>query len=107
MRQAISAGNFFFVPFDEAQELEDLRFLLRLAPARRVFRRLLSAGNVMGPSMGATERGTEYNEGLRAAGLWLAAKIETSAPGDMARLMQESSNDKMAANAAARRKNSD
>lgn len=99
MKQAIPAGNFFFVPESEEQEREDLRAMLRLPAGRRMFRRLLSAGNVMGPSMGKDERGTEYNEGLRALGLWLATKIETAAPGDVARLMQESGNDRMAANA--------
>lgn len=69
-----------------------------------MFRRLLSAGNAMGPSIGKDSRSTEYNEGLRAVGLWLATKIETAVPGDVARLMQESSNDRQAANAKTRRK---
>jgi hypothetical protein len=103
MKQSVPAGDFFFVPASEAQELEDLRTILRLPAARRVCRRLLSAGNVMGPSMGADGRCTEYNEGLRALGIWLATKIETAAPGELARLMQESGNDRLAANAKTNR----
>lgn len=98
MKYSIPAGEFFYVPESEDQELEDLRTILRLPAGRRQFRRLLSAGNAMGPSMGKDGRSTEYNEGLRAIGIWLATKIETAVPGDVAKLMQESSNDKMAAN---------
>lgn len=99
MKQSVPAGDFFFVPADKDRELEDLRAVLRLPAGRRALRRLLAAGNVMGPSMGAHGPGTEYNEGLRALGLWLATKIETAAPGELARLMLESANDRQAANA--------
>ena len=104
MKYSIPASDFFYVPESAEQELEDIRVLLRLPGGRRIVRRLLSAGNVLGPSMGKDSRGTEYNEGLRAVGLWLAAKIETAAPGDVARLMQESSNDRQAANAKTTRR---
>lgn len=104
MKHSIPAGEFFYVPPSEEQELEDLRIILRLPGGRRMFRRLLAIGNVMGPSMGTDGRSTEYNEGLRAVGIWLATKIETAAPGDVARLMQESSNDKQAANAKTTRR---
>lgn len=78
--------NFFFVQESQEQELEDLRAMLRIPAGRRMFRRLLSAGNVMSAS-------------ANVVSLWLAERIEASAPGDVARLMQESSNDKVAANA--------
>ncbi len=99
MQQSIPAGNFFFVPASDEQELEDLRAVLRLPAGRRMIRRLLSVGNVMGVSFGKDDRSTEYNEGIRGAGLWLATKIETAAPGEIARLMQESGNDRQAKNA--------
>ncbi len=100
MQRSIPAGNFFFVPEDREQEREDLRAVLRLPAGRRTFRRLLAAGNVMGVSFGRDERGTEYNEGIRAVGLWLATKLEAAAPGELARLMQDSGEDRQAANAA-------
>jgi hypothetical protein len=82
-------GQFFFVPADPEQEAEDLRLSLKHAAARRVFRRLLAWSNVMGLSRGEGNGTTDYNEGLRAVGLLLAAKIETAAPGEIARLMAE------------------
>lgn len=96
MNRSIPAGDFFFVPVSQEQEFDDLRLVLKHPAGRRLCRRLLSAGNVMGPSMGGP--GTEYNEGLRAVGLWLATKIETAAPGEVARLMLESGNDRQSAN---------
>jgi hypothetical protein len=99
VRPSIPAGEFFHVPESEDLELDDLRVLLRMPGGRRVFRRLLAACNVMGPSMGKDGRVTEYNEGLRACGLWLATKIETASPGDIARLIMESGCDRLAANA--------
>jgi hypothetical protein len=103
MKQSMPVGNFFFVPPGEEQESDDLRVVLKLPAGRRLFRRLLTAGNVLGPSMGTEGRSTEYNEGLRAAGIWLATKIETAAPGELARLMLESGNDRLAANAKLKR----
>lgn len=99
--------NFLFVPPDEQQELEDLRAVLKLPAGRRFFRRLLSAGNVLGSSMAADTRTTEYNEGLRAVGLWMAKNIETATPGGLARLILESGNDRQAENAKPRRKDND
>lgn len=101
----LPVGDFFYVPADEERELEDLRALLRLPGGRRLFRRLLSAGNAMNATMCAEARQTEYQEGRRAVGLWLATRLETAAPGELARLMLESVNDRQAAQARpARRK---
>jgi len=107
MKQSVPATNFFFVPADEQQELEDMRVMLKLSSGRRAFRRFLSAVNVIGSSMVMVNNEvkiTEYNEGLRAVGIWLATKIETADPGAVARLMLESSNDRQAKNAKTRRK---
>lgn len=94
------AGDFFFVPGGDAQETEDLRQLLKMPAGRRLFRRLLSASNAMRFTFTADARSTDYNLGLQAVGLWLAAKIETAAPGEIPRLMLESSMDRQAARSA-------
>jgi hypothetical protein len=107
MKQSIPAGNLFFISPSEDQEIDDLRVVLKLPAGRRVFRRLFMVGNVLGPSMSAEGRSTEYNEGLRAVGIWLATKIETAAPGELARLMLESGNDRLAANAKTNRSKED
>ena len=107
MSKSIPAGHFFFVFGDEHEELEDLRAVLRVTAGRRLLRRLLSVGNTLGVSMAADTRRTEYNEGQRAVGLWLATKIEEAAPGELPKLMLESSNDKLAHNATQRRKSDD
>ena len=96
MKRPVVAVRFFFVPAEEPQELEDLRAVLKLPSGRRVFRRLLDAGNVFGASMAAEGRSTEYNEGLRAVGLWLANRIEIALPGEIARLLAESARDRLA-----------
>jgi hypothetical protein len=88
---------FFFIPASPEQEREDFRLVLKQPAARRVFRRMLAAANVMGGSRGEGEGTTDYNEGIRAVGLWLAARIEAAAPGELSRLMLESSLDRMAA----------
>jgi hypothetical protein len=107
-KHPIPAGDFFYVPQNTDQELEDLRILLRMPGGRRLFRGLLSVCNAMDVTMhDSNARITEYREGMRAIGLWLAARIETAVPGDVARLMQESSNDRQAANAKTRRKADD
>lgn len=84
------AGDFFLVPASADQANEDMRAALRIPAARRMFRRLLSASRVLGVSFGNDARSTEYNEGVRAVGLWLAAAIETAEPGGLAGLMLES-----------------
>lgn len=81
---------FFFVEGDAARECEDFRAALKNTNMRRIFRSLLSVSRVMGPSLGSSEQATAYNEGLRAVGMWLAARIETAAPGEVAALMRES-----------------
>jgi hypothetical protein len=98
--------NFFFVPADEKQEFEDICALLRLQAGRRVVRRLLDKSNTLGASFGGDAVNTAFNEGLRRVGLWLATRIEGAMPGELARLMQESSNDRQA-NATPRRKDDD
>jgi len=97
--------TFFFVPPDPLQQAEDMRAALQHANTRRVLRRLLSVGNVMGPSKAEGEGNTEYNEGIRALGLWLASKIETAVPGEIAALMRESCEDQAAWNAIHRKEN--
>lgn len=91
-------AGFFFVPPSSDLEKEDFKAALRHPQTRRIFRRLLASGNVMGPSLAMDGRNTAYNEGLRAVGLWLAVKIETASPGDVAALMKESGEDLMAYN---------
>ena len=97
--QTIHVNDFFHVPESPELEGEDLRQCLKNRAARRVFRRLLAAGNVMGVSYGVDGRSTEYLEGVRALALWLATGIEAAAPGAMARLMLESMEDRLAARA--------
>jgi hypothetical protein len=84
---------FFRVRVYPGQETEDYRQALKQPGVRRIFRSLLGMGNVFGPSLGVSAQYTAYNEGLRAAGLLLAAKIELAAPGGTARLMLESAED--------------
>ena len=81
---------FFFVEEDAVREREDVRAALKNTNMRRIFRSLLFVSSVMGPSWAQDGHSTEYNEGLRAVGLWLAAKIEKAAPGEAAALMRES-----------------
>ena len=81
---------FFFVRPCPEQEAEDMRAALAHEPMRRIFRRLLASSNVMGPSFAADDKSAAFNEGLRAVGLWLAARIERAAPGRVAALMRES-----------------
>ena len=88
--------NFFFVRTSQEQEAEDLRAVLKLPSGRRLCRRLLAIGNVLEASMGKDRQTTEYSEGMRAVGLWLAGRIEMAAPGEFARLMIESGNDRQA-----------
>ena len=85
--------TFFFVSPDEEQEKQDFLGALANENTRRVFRLLLSVSNVLGPSYAQERHSTEYNEGLRAVGLWLAAKIEKAAPGQIAALIRESADD--------------
>jgi len=85
--------SFFFVRQDEQEELDDLRTVLKSHQGRRVIRRLLNTGRLM------EEGGTEHIEGKREIALWLARRIERASPGELARLMQESSNDRLAATA--------
>ena len=85
--------TFFFVSPDEEQEKQDFLGALANENTRRVFRLLLSVSNALGPSYAQEGHSTEYNEGLRAVGLWLAAKIEAAAPGQIAALMRESTDD--------------
>ena len=85
--------SFFFVNPDEEQEKQDFLGALANENTRRVFRLLLSVSNALGPSYSQEGHSTEYNEGLRAVGLWLAAKIEKAAPGQIAALMRESADD--------------
>lgn len=82
--------SFFFVRQDEEQEKSDFLGALANENARRVFRLILGVSNALGPSYAQDGHSTEYNEGLRAVGLWLAAKIEKSAPGQVAALLRES-----------------
>lgn len=103
MNQQSMAG-FFFVPPSPDMEREDFRAALRHPQTRRIFRRLLASSNIMGPSLAVDGQNTAYNEGLRAVGLWLALKIETAAPGEVAALMQESGDDLMAHNLSHREK---
>ena len=88
--------SFFFVPGDEHEDLEDLRAVLRTVSGRRVIRRLLNKSNVLGVSFGGDAASTEFNEGLRRVGIWLVEKIEAAVPGELSKLMLESSNDKLA-----------
>lgn len=99
--------SFFYVGMDEAQAAEDLRSVLRTAAGRRVLRRVLGKSNLMGSSFGGDNASTEFNEGLRRVGLWLAEKIETAAPGEFARLLAESSNDRLADEAKRKRRTDD
>ncbi|MDR2669319.1 MAG: hypothetical protein LBC14_05130 [Desulfovibrio sp.] len=85
---------FFQVRAYPVQEAEDYRQALKQPAVRRIFRSLLGVSNVFGPSLGVSAQYTGYNEGLRAAGLLLAAKIEQAAPGATARLMLESVEDR-------------
>ncbi|MBE6441474.1 MAG: hypothetical protein E7022_03960 [Desulfovibrio desulfuricans] len=93
---------FFFVRPDAEQEESDFKAALGNENARRIFRLILSVSRAMGPSYARGGRSTEYNEGLRAVGLWLAAKIEKAAPGQVAALLRESGED-FAAYMAARK----
>ena len=88
--------GFFFVPAGPEQEAEDLRSLLKNPPGRRTLRRLLNAASVLDVS--TTSPGF---------GIWLAGQIETAAPGEFARLIAESTHDRLAENARPRRKNND
>ncbi|MDR1490661.1 MAG: hypothetical protein LBS65_09325 [Desulfovibrio sp.] len=98
------AGYFFFVAPSVEQETEDLRSALKYPPMRRIFRRLLAVGNVLGPSKALDRESTEYNEGIRAVGLWLAARIEKAAPGELAALLRESGEDRISATMRANNK---
>jgi hypothetical protein len=89
------AGDFFYVAPSVEQEVEDMRAALRHGNTRRIFRRLLSASNVMGISKAVDPESTAYNEGVRAVGLWLATRIENAAPGEFAALMRESGEERI------------
>jgi hypothetical protein len=93
MSQAEQGVTFFFVSPNEDQEKQDFLGALANENTRRVFRLLLGVSNALGPSYAQDAHSTEYNEGLRAVGLWLAAKIEKAAPGQLAALMRESADD--------------
>ena len=84
------------------QERDDYRAALRRPEVRRIFRSLLEASSVLGPSLGANEAFSAYNEGIRAVGLFLLAKIEDAAPGGTADLLRESAMDILAAKLAER-----
>ena len=85
--------SFFYVRPDVARRREDMKAALESSNARRVFRRLLGWCNVLGQSWAADSHSTSYNEGLRAAGLWLAQEIEAARPGELAQLMRESADE--------------
>lgn len=102
MNQAQPGLTFFFVRPDAAQEKTDFKAALGNENTRRIFRLVLGVSNALGPSHARDEHSTEYNEGLRAVGLWLAAKIEQAAPGQVAALMRESGEDLAAYQAAKR-----
>ena len=102
MNKGIPVGDFFFVLSVEGQEEEDLRAIFRLPQGRRLIRRLLSMGNVMSPTMATDSRTTEYYNGLQALGLRLATETEMAVPGAVAQLLQESTNDRLANDAAAK-----
>ena len=85
--------SFFYVRPDVAQRREDMKAALESSNARRVFRRLLGWCNVMGQSWATDGHSSSYNEGLRAAGLWLAQEIEAARPGELAQLMRESADE--------------
>ena len=87
---------FFFVRPCPEQEAEDMRAALSHEPVRRMFRRMLAASNVMGSSLAADGHNTAFNEGVRAVGLWLAARVESAAPGQTAALMRESAEEHIA-----------
>jgi hypothetical protein len=87
--------SFFYVPPSPEQEAEDLRFLVRNPAGRRALRRLLNAANVLTAS--PTPHGF---------GIWLAEEIEKAAPGEFARLITESTNDRLA-NAKPKRRKDD
>lgn len=100
-----SSVVFFFVKPDAHRTQEDFRAALKNINTRRIFRLLLSVSNAMSPSYGDDNRSTEYNEGLRAMGLWLLANIEKTAPGEVAALMRESSEEYAAHFAAQQKEN--
>jgi hypothetical protein len=87
-------GEYARIP---AQERDDYRAALQRPEVRRIFRSLLEASRVLGPSLGANEAFSAYSEGIRAVGLFLLAKIEQAAPGETARLMLDSATDIVAA----------
>lgn len=93
-RRPVTAPQFFFVADSPEQEREDLRHILSQPQGRRLLRRLLGTSGVLHPSWAMDGRSTEYNEGLRAMGLWLAVKAEECEPGATARLMAESASDR-------------
>ncbi|MDR1684869.1 MAG: hypothetical protein LBR82_00230 [Desulfovibrio sp.] len=93
-KTTVQAAAMFFVRAYPEQEADDYRTALRNRAMRRIFRSLLSVGNVFGPSMGNTENFTAYNEGIRAMAIRIATKIEQAKPGEVARLMAESVKDR-------------
>ena len=95
-KQRIPAGDFFYVPYSAEQQKEDIRQMLRQPGGRRFFRTVLRVADVLGVTYGADGRITEYNEGRRGVGLWLATKIDEAEPGAVAKLMQESTADRLA-----------
>lgn len=97
--------TFFFVRPDAEQEKTDFKTALGNENTRRIFRLVLGVSNALGPSYARDGHSTEYNEGLRAVGLWLAAKIEQAAPGQVAALMRESGEEYAAYQAARSRSN--
>jgi hypothetical protein len=83
--------SFFYNNPNRQQILEDMRFLLKRPEGRRALRRIFNQTNLMGLSKALNALDTAFNEGARSAGRALAELIEQAAPGEMGRLLMESS----------------
>ncbi len=73
----------------------DLRAVLRLPEGRRLMWSILTAGRIFQPSY-TGDRGTDYNEGKRAVGLEVMAKIMSVQPAAFLQMSQEHSSEENA-----------
>jgi len=76
---------------DEALK-NDILTLLEIPAARRFFLKLFCQTHLLELSYSLDQSAAAYNEGLRTVGVWLKLVLETSRPGEFARLLLEEVN---------------
>lgn len=83
----------FFVSQDAKRiQRYELKEALNNSAIRVFLRRILEKSGVMSHAMtDGNPINLAYNEGMRRIGLWIVDEIESSRPGEVARLMLESS----------------